>query len=181
MIHKITKLRNFQFDQLERIDSPRTENFESLVDLFTLLSLVLIIATFLFGYPHGQEVVTTSQMVSEFKEVSKGNAPPAGIPENTLVLIQSYESGKDIITLVVSKSPPEIIYQSGQGQSLWNALEGRKEHFIDSTDIHIIIDDVTNEVNSNLQLELQRWLAVYSFEVKVSFTSNVEKIKLSKN
>jgi hypothetical protein len=176
MILKLIKLELSHFKQLEESDSSQIENFESLVDLFTLLSFVLIISTFLFGYQRVDEYVTTLQTMSEFREVHKGNAPPVGLPENTLIIVHTVESNNDMIYLVESGKSPEVIYYLGQNKSLWSSLEEKKSLFMDSNDIQIIINNTANKVNAELFMIIQSWLAQYSLKATINFNSNVNAI-----
>lgn len=173
MMLKVINLKSSHLNQLEESDSSQTENFESLVDLFTLLSFVLIISTFIFGYQRVEEHTTTFQTMSEFREVNKENASPVGLPENTLIIILTVEDNKDKIYLVGSGKSLEEIYSFDQKKSLWSCLEEKKRLFMASKDIQIL---VTNKVNAELFLIIQKWLAQYSFKATINFNSNVDEI-----
>lgn len=175
MMLKLINLKLSHYNTIEGTDSSQIENYESLVDLFTLLSFVLIISTFLFGFQRVAEN-TTIQTMSKFRNVYKGNAPPVGLPENTLVLIQTAKNNQDIIYLVESGKSPEIIYSSGQKKSLWSCLEEKKQLFMDSNDIQVIINNKVNKVNGDLFLIITNWFAQYSLKTTTNFSNNVKKI-----
>lgn len=157
-------------NNFDELSESKKENFESLVDLFTLLSFVLIIAAILFGHQNIQKVSNIQQSSLIFRETEEGSGTPADLPLNTIVLvITKGSSNNDILYFVKSGDFPKIIYQTGQKESLWNSLEKKKSDFKKAQDIQIVVNNEKQRVNADLFLILQNWLAHYSFSAIINF------------
>jgi len=102
--------------------------------------------------------------------------PPAGIPENTLFLINTVESKKDTIYIVGQGKPLELIFSSGQEVSLWDVLEENKVAFTESNDIQIIVEETAKKVDAELLLIELKWLARYGLTpTTINFDADVDK------
>jgi hypothetical protein len=157
------------FENLNKFSDERSENFESLVDVFTLLSFVLIIVAILFSSQKLQRSAIEQQGIFIFKEITEGTGAPSDLPLNTIVVILTIENFKDVIYLVKSGEMPKIIFQSGQKRLLWESLEDLKSFFLKSEDIQIVVDNKNQSVNAELFLILQNWLARYSLKSTINF------------
>ena len=150
-----------------------TENFESLVDLFTLISIVLIISTFIFGFQRLGDPSKNIQTTLEFRDVKSGDGA-VGLPEDTLVIMHTIQNNSDLVLLLQSRTPPKKIYFSGQNKSLWENLEMSKNVFLAANDIQILIDSSNNKVNANLVLTVQKWLAHNQLSATLNFNNDVK-------
>ncbi len=178
MILKTIKLKSAYFDELENADDSEVENFESMVDLFTLLSFALIISTLLFGYQYIHETDDSVIKVTNFETIYEGNAPPLDLPEDTIILFITVDNKQDILYLKKGNSPREIIYQTGQSESLWRSLEDKKRLFLNSNDIQIVVINKNKTVNAELYLEIDNWMAAYSFKTTVIFSKVIGERQL---
>ncbi len=80
------------------------DNFESLVDLFTILSFVLIAAAFFFGI---QKVQTSESDITgeiDVREIGSRSASQAELPDDIVVIFIANENGKDIIKFKMKES-----------------------------------------------------------------------------
>lgn len=144
------------------------ETFESLVDLFTLLSFALIIASFLFGIQKVQTSETAKVAEISFKKVIKGEGSPVDLPENYLVLVLMKEKGQDMILLVESGEKVKKIYQSGQPESLGGILS-KQLHDFQMFKFYLVILEAKG-VNYRLFYEILKWFEENSIDPTVSFS-----------
>ncbi len=146
------------------------ENFESVVDLFTLLSFAFIVAAFLFGSQKFDKALTKTRTKLDFAELERGGGAATDLHQNTLVLILTVDNGVDVIYFIKGKESPRIIYQSGEPKPLLEVLEDEIDSFKKAEDIQIVVNNESKRVNGNLLLDLENWLAFHSFEAIINFT-----------
>jgi len=146
-----------------------SENYESAVDLFTLLSFSLIAFTILFGlynYESKTEFITTKNILQTIKY---GGSIIHEIPEKTIILILTYENNRDYVYLINGSKPMKILYISYYNKSLWNLLENNLNIFKNSNDIQIIVNNSTSKINTEIFFQINRWLAIHNFNAIINF------------
>lgn len=164
--------RNTDFITLNETINLEGDNFEPLVDLLTLLSLALIVATFLFGHPQSDASETSIQVVSELREVKTGTLPTPGIPEDTILLVNTLEDEKSTVYIIESGKTPEVIFSGDIKISLWDVLEEKKNAFMTADDIQIVVSNAPFTANAELLLNELSWLAQYSLSATINFDNN---------
>ena len=167
MMHKTDKNKINLIEKFQEENS-NEENFESLIDLFTLLSFVLIIATILFGFNTNSD---TKEMNNnfQFKSISQYSQIAVDLPSNILIVILIKENNKDMIYLINSNEDICVLYYEGQKNNLWEKLENKKNEFNEADNIQLIIDNRMNTINLELFLKLEQWLAKNNLSVIINF------------
>jgi hypothetical protein len=173
-MHKLNKPGLLYFRYADEEKSENEENFESLVDLFTLISIALIISTFIYGYQRREVQANNLQAMIEFREVESGEGIPIGIPAKTLIMLHTIQNDKDVIFLLESKKNPKRIFESGQKKSLLKSLEENKSTFIAANEIQLLVDSTAGEINAKLLLTYQNWFSKYQLKVNLSFNGDVD-------
>ncbi|MBD3230249.1 MAG: hypothetical protein GF329_18870 [Candidatus Lokiarchaeota archaeon] len=142
------------------------ENFESLIDLFTLLSFSLILVAVYWGI---MSLAQFNGSTFKFSEMEPTSAKPVvQIPETLIVLFLTQFENSDVLYLINSKAGTEIIYNSSFNQPIDPILEQNSETIMESERIQFIVD-TTVKLNPFLLVKIQKWFAKYNLEVDLNF------------
>ena len=155
------RLRFSSFEAFWEASHERLETFESAVDLFTILSLVFIIASFAFGIQQVERAHTQKAAKMSFEEVAQGTGTAVGLPEEQIALIVKKEKTYEFITFVKGGEEPKIIYRSDWLKSLRDALEGERHEFEKAEKLFLIHAKDRPEDYSTLFLKVQEWMVIY--------------------
>lgn len=146
----------------------RVETFESAVDLFTLLSFVMIFASIMFGvyYPDRSKPRDIPETV--FRNVTVGSGVITDVPKKTIVLIIGSEESLDVVSLIVGGKPMKIIYRPGD-IDIETALNSEIVAFQRVEDIHLVLFERNMQAEYKLFVAVQKWLANHHFTATVNF------------
>ena len=137
------------------IDKEGGENFESLIDLLTLLSFVLIIASFVFGIYQFQ---VSDKMVEIDSTKVAGKGPPVTIPENIIFIAIIKTDEGDIIH--IAKGGQASKRNVADSTNISSILSREQEDLKAAKEIHLVLF-TKNIKHPNYQLyyETGMWLA----------------------
>jgi len=146
-----SRLNKTQFSLFQESD----DNFESLVDLFTLLSFALIIASVIFGIQPVSEYENAYQL--EVRQVGNGQSPPSTLPDDITVLVINQKNGYDILSII--KSGEKIRDFPVSSQSIIDILKREIESFKNSEKVILVLMKSKTTPNYHLCYIVQEWLA----------------------
>jgi hypothetical protein len=147
--------------QRKVIEDPNTRvaAYESLLDLFTLISFILIFAAFIYVSQSSAGVASAAAVVSG--EAAKSGGTPQGIPKDVLLLVLFREDSKDRLTIIDGTTgvttPMILTTQTTEG-----VLTSLSPSFARAAKINIAINEEKEPVNPAIVLTIQRWLASHS-------------------
>lgn len=145
------------------------ESFESFVDLFTILSFTLIVASYFFGiYRNVKDDVEKSSSYDLYEIESGGNADVI-IPEDAVIIILTKNGQADVIQF--SKRGKEASqYISIDESNLMPILKRELEDYKNSRNISFVSLSRNGKINYNIFYLIQTWLVKNGFEnVKLVF------------
>lgn len=149
----------------------KQENFESLIDLFTLLSFSMIFIAIFWGMISSGNFEGST---FSFDQISP-DYPNTNMqfPENLVMLFQteSEDMDEDIVYLMSEDGHSEIIYSESMEPDIEYILSLYSEKINKSNNFQFIID-CTVDYNPKLSIKIQQWL------VKNSQSDN-KKIRIS--
>lgn len=91
--------------KVEIVLRDRSAGFESMLDLFTILSFVLIAASFLFTLQVGRDAPVVE---IDARFAGRGTGEPVKLPENLIVLVVKREKGNDYLQYVQNGEKPTL-------------------------------------------------------------------------
>ncbi len=148
-------------------DNESSEDYESFIDLFTLLSFALIIASFIFGIHRVHDSDKTTQF--EFDKIKSGVSLPASLPDNAIVLILMNQNKNDILHIVKSGELTFKKYISNK-TDLQFTLKSKRDFILGSDDISLVLLKRKTEPNYEFYVYIQEWLTENGInKVKVYF------------
>lgn len=146
-----------------------SENYESFIDLFTLLSFALIIASFIFGIHKAHVSDMTKITEIKFDKIGSGAGLPVGIPPNILILILMKQNNNNIIHIVKSGG---INFKKNISDTtdLELALKSHQDIILNAEDIRIVLFKNKTKPNYEFYVYIQEWLTKNGIDkVKVYF------------
>jgi hypothetical protein len=142
------------------------ENFETLIDLFTLLSFALILSAIFWGVMNSQNDKIAKISLYEVGQQNQGFSNK--LPEGTILLLITKENSKDLILIIESEDFPKEIYNSENKMSINEALSTFIDKLQYAKDVQIIFDE-SKKANPFLLYSLEKWFAKQTKEVKINF------------
>jgi hypothetical protein len=144
----------YRYRTVER-DLEGGENFEALVDLFTLLSFVLIIASFVFGIYQ----VKISEKIAEVEVAKvKSGGPPVAIPEDIAFIVILKTNKTDVIR--IDKGDYLSENYVADDASISSILTRELNNLEAANEIHLVLfTKAIKDPNYRLLYETERWLA----------------------
>ena len=137
------------------------ESFESLVDLFTILSFVLIASAFFFGSQKVQTSESGALAEFELREIIQGAAPLPALPDDIVIIFIAKENGSDIIQFTKKRSKFNRYYASKV--DLDSICRSELQGFQSSNNINIVVLEGHSEPNYRLLYRIEKWLAGNGF------------------
>ncbi len=150
----------------ELLSKEKQENFESLIDLFTLLSFSLILVAIFWGIMSTTQYEGSTFKFSEMEPIS--SKPIAQVPENIAVLFLTVSQGENILYITTSDSVDEIIFRSSLNKSIDSLLNPYLKLIMESERIQFIVDE-TVSYNPNLLIKIEKWLSENKLEINLNF------------
>jgi len=155
-------------------DYTSEDNFETLVDLFTLLSYVFIIASIVFGVNQNFNNSQSSfSSLFEFRDVANGSGFTSELPNDMLIVMFSKSYNSDVIYLIKSGEPLSILYETNRFPNLLLALNENKDEFKNAENIQVIVDNKNKQINSELFLLFEQWLAYNNLTSIINFNETL--------
>ena len=162
--HRKMRLRHIVSDE-------KKETFESLVDLFTILSFVLIAVAFFFGI---QQPKTSGNSMSsaefDFEKVRRGGTPTTEIPDDTIVILIYKENSSEAFQ-IIRKGIRSISYHQ-EDSNINEILKNEFQNISSTGKIHIVAIEEQNGETFSILYNIQKWLAINSFNnIKIYFSN----------
>jgi hypothetical protein len=145
---------------LLKIFGEHLESFESLVDLFTILSFVLIASAFFFGINKAQMLEKNVTANFELREIAKGAAPAPEIPDDVVIILIENENGSDFLIFFEEGNKKERYPLSNVNidSILQLELQGRI-----TKNINLVILEKASTTTYKIFFDIQKWLTVNGF------------------
>lgn len=135
----------------------RSEGFESMLDLFTLISFVLIIASFMF-IAKPNEGNMNEAIVSVQKAISGAGVPPT-LPKNVVLLVLSRDGSRNKLSFI-DGSTGEHSNSSVTVDTIDNSLNKLFSKFNRTSKIKIaFIDGTKQEASPIIAFAIMQWMA----------------------
>jgi hypothetical protein len=129
--------------------------YESMLDLFTLISFTLILAAFLYATQAAQNLNTSTKIVSS--NAASGNGSPSTLPKDMLLLIIYRMNSIDYLTIVDGASGKRDNFDVTL-ETLPVKLSVRSELLNRKKILNVAIHKGIQDVNPAIVLEVDRWL-----------------------
>jgi hypothetical protein len=142
----------------------RVESFESILDLFTLISFVLIIASFMYiGKPINGNNISNEVDISVLDAVSRTGVQPV-LPKDVVLLVVSQEESRDKLSLLDGATGICSIF-AVTPNTVENHLDKLESTFKRTNKIKIaVIDGPKQGANPLIVVAIQRWMAKHLHE-----------------
>ncbi len=154
---------------ISRAQDNQDASYESLLDLFTLLSFVLLIAAFL--YTSQQIGRDTSSSNVEAYIAGRGSGESATIPDNLTLLILYKDQGQDKIMLIEgATSESTYLIDDNTIKTTLNEILPILQR---ANEIYITLHSKEEIPSPSIWLSIQIWLSENKFNnYKIYFTGN---------
>ena len=162
---------NRWFPEIIRSDpeQDRGAAYESLLDLFTLLSFALIIAAFI--YATQQTSQDTGAINVETYIADRASGTPPSLPEDLLLVVLYREQGLDKVMIIEGSEQPSRHVIGAQ--SIKSILDEMLPVFQRANEINIVMHKGDEAANPSVFVSIQRWLSENKFNIfKVYFTGS---------
>jgi hypothetical protein len=142
--------------QLREDSNTRVAAYESMLDLFTLITFVLIVAALLYAtrvYGQGQNAasVVTGQ-------VQKGSGAPSTRPEDALTIVIYRENAKDMLSFVEGTNPTPDRRQVSK-MDVYRIMDGFASIFERVKIVNVVVHKGTEDASGDIYLAVTSWLA----------------------
>jgi len=141
----------------------RVAEYESLLDLFTLISFILIFAAFVYvAGVKGQNTYGSDVLPRIARE---GSASATVFPEDLVLLVLYREEGID--KFMISKGMANIrLIENVNRKNILDHLENLKAVITSARKINLAIDDSKQEADRFVAIDIQSWLAKNNVQYK---------------
>lgn len=137
------------------------ESFESLVDIFTLLSITLIVASIIFGIYKTQtnqtENTLTEVELSKIKSGSKSSYQ-VNIPDNEVILVLSKKNRSTILSIINNKDSKSIITLPNNKNIVFNILNKEVSNLLKNNHFTLILSMQDSNTPYSQFTMIQEWL-----------------------
>ena len=170
-VQTIYSIRGRRILSLEDADS-RVSEYESLLDLFTLISFILIFAAFLYVARSNGSDENASDVAARITQ--KGNGTTSGsqaLPKNVLLMVLYRENGQDKLLIsdgISGTNKVEIVTH----ETIVNLLVKFTSEFAAPRIINFAAYDGKESANVALIVDIEHWLAAHDYNFKLYFTQN---------
>lgn len=118
------------------------ESFESLVDLFTLLSITLIVASLIFGIYKTQTNQAENNLTEvELSTISSGSKSTyqTNIPDNEIILVLSVLNNTKILTVINNKDSKTVIKLPNDRSKLFLTLDNSISNLLEKNHFTLVL------------------------------------------
>ena len=155
----------FQDDAITRV-AP----YESLLDLFTLISFILMLAAFIYAARSAALEKSSSSVVAQVAE--SGSGVPQTLPHDVLLLVIYRESSTDKLTMLDGATGTES-HTSVTVESVARVLNGFASIIERAGSIDVAVYKRKEDVNPAIFLAVSRWLTEDAHkDYKIYFTED---------
>jgi hypothetical protein len=134
----------------------RVAAYESLLDLFTLISFVMILAAFIYITRSVESGQNSSSVISEIAR--KGTGTPKAPPKNALQVVIVRENSADRLIIKDEVTGSET-RKEVTAATIKNVLDGSLPAFENAKLINVVVEDGKQEVTPDVFNSIIRWLA----------------------
>ncbi|HEX4264581.1 MAG TPA: hypothetical protein VH597_09605 [Verrucomicrobiae bacterium] len=145
--------------QLREDSNTRVAAYESMLDLFTLITFVLIIAALMYATRVSGQGQNWSSVVTGI--VEKGSGVPRTFPENALTIMVYRENSKDMLTFVDGQNPVPDRRQVTKAD-VFGLLDGFASVFDHVRVVNVVVHNGTEDANGDIYLKVTSWLAIHN-------------------
>ncbi len=142
-------------NNLKEASNVAVAGYESMLDLFTLISFTLILAAFLYATQAAQHLNSSTKIMSSI--AASGNGAPSTLPKDMLLLIIYRENSVDYLTIVDGTSGKRDNFDVTL-ETLPIKLSGRPDLLDRTKSLNVAIHKGIQDVNPAIVLGLDRWL-----------------------
>jgi hypothetical protein len=140
------------------IDEDESDILESAIDLFSLLSFVLIAAASLFGAAESQRQQTYSSVLSFDRVVQSDQVPT--VPRGAVVVVLSGADSRVELRLRSADAQAKVLWSGSRLDALCQALEDELETFVNAETVALTLadpDDPASALKLRAFYEIEAW------------------------
>lgn len=148
-------------------ENSRIAAYESLLDLFTLFSFILIFAAFIYVTQFSQNSKDGASIFAQ--DAVSGSGIQKTFPKDMLLLIVYQENTKDWLRVIDGVKNESVTF-TVTTSSIKDVLNSLSSRFALASKINIGIYEIDQPVNPGIVIEVQRWLSDHGHhEYKIYF------------
>ena len=141
--------------------------YESLLDLFTVISFVLIFAAFAYVNQTAGRSENWSSVVAQMAQ--KGSGSPQALPNDTLLLVIYRSNSQDTISILDGRTGFER-QQVVTVNDIEKALNEYVTLFEQAVKVDVAVYKDKEDVNPAIHLAVSRWLAQKKIKYSIYYT-----------
>ena len=161
-------------DRIDTSYSPESDHddsdaFESLADLFTMLSFTLIMAVIIFGITelHVAAMERSDNVALDYLQ-RKGSERVA-VPPNVLIMVLHSEGGLTTLRMASSVVGDTTVFSSDRHESIAACLDSIGDQIQIANRLELIVRAHGDRFDAVRLVEAQQWLAKRKRRVRLSF------------
>lgn len=158
----ISRSRPFRDDANARVAA-----YESLLDLFTLISFMLILAAVIYAAPSTSRDPNSSSVVAQIAE--RGSGVPEALPADVLLLVIYRENSVDRLT-ILSGATGTLHHFDVTADNIEQTLDGLSSLFNQAGTINMAVYHAKEDINPGIFLAVSRWLTNHRGKYNVYYT-----------
>jgi hypothetical protein len=145
----------------------RVSEFESLLDLFTLISFILIFTAFLFVANSNKPSQNASDVSTHIAKDGFGSS--ATLPQDVLLLIMFRDEYSDKLCIADGRSGKSDIFDISDNK-VSEVLSNISDRIKSAGKVELAINEGKQNVDSSEVVDVQKWLAKHQCNFRIYFS-----------